>query len=287
MKITGETKIVGVIGYPIAHSLSPILHNAAFKEVELNFAYLPFLVRPRDLGKAIKAMRALNIVGMNITVPFKEKVMSYLDELSPEAKIIGAVNTVYNKKGKLIGYNTDAEGFIKSLTTEGEFNPQGKNVLLMGAGGAAYAISFALVNAGVKKLTITNRTARKTKALLAHLEKTFKDKCELSFLDFSRRNSSKIMSKVDLFINATSVGMSPEDPLLINPDLFAKTTFVYDVVYNRETKLLRAARKRGLSGMGGAGMLIHQGALSFEIWTHQRAPIRTMRRALEEICCAI
>ncbi|MEA3421984.1 MAG: shikimate dehydrogenase [Acidobacteriota bacterium] len=283
MKITGKTKIAGVFGYPITHSLSPILHNAAFDQLGLNFVYLPFLVRPEDLEEAIKAIRALNMVGVNITVPFKEKVITYLDELSPEAKMIGAVNTIYNEKGKLIGCNTDIDGFIRSLTTAGKFNPQGKNVLLMGAGGAGSAISFALIKAGVKKLMITNRTNEKSKALLNHLREIFKNKCKLSFLDFSRRNMPEIMSKVDLFINATSVGMHPEDPLLIDPNLLAKTAFIYDVIYNQETKLLQAARKRGLPGIGGLEMLIYQGALSFEIWTHQRAPIRAMRRALKEI----
>jgi len=221
-------------------------------------------------------------VGVNITIPFKERVIGYLDELSPEAKMIGAVNTIYNEKGRLIGYNTDADGFIKSLTREGGFNPQGKEALVMGAGGVAYAISFALVKAGVRKLTVTNRTNEKSKILLNHLREIFKNKCELSFLDFSLRNSPEIMSKVDLFINATVVGMHPEDPLLIDPDLFAKTVFIYDVIYNRETRLLRTARERGLPFMNGLEMLIHQGALSFEIWTHQKAPIGTMRKALKE-----
>jgi len=282
MKITGETKIVGVVGYPISHSLSPILHNAAFEHSGLNFVYIPLLVRPKDLEAVIKAVRSLNITGVNITVPFKEKVMAHLNEISPEARSIGAVNTVYNEDGRLIGYNTDEEGFIRSLTREGRFDPKGKNILLLGAGGAARAISFALIRAGVRKLTVANRTERRAKNLLGYLRKIFKDKCELYFLEFCRRNSPEVAKEVDLLVNATSIGMHPEDPLPIELELFTKNTFIYDIVYNRETELLREARKRGMPFMGGLEMLISQGALSFEIWTHQKAPIRIMRKALKE-----
>ncbi|MCD6083383.1 shikimate dehydrogenase [Candidatus Aerophobetes bacterium] len=288
MKITGRTKVVGVIGHPISHSLSPIFHNAAFEYLGLDFVYVPFSVRPEELKTALRAVRASNIVGINVTVPFKEKVISYLDELSPEASSIGAVNTISNEDGKLVGYNTDEEGFIRSLTREGKFDPEGKSVLLLGAGGAAYAISFALIKAGIKRLVLTNRTEEKARKLLSHLRKFFKDKCELCFLEFSRRNSPEVMRKVDLFVNATSVGMRPDDPVLIKPHLFPQNTFVYDIVYNRETEILRAAKKRGLSCMGGLDMLIYQGALSFEIWTHQRAPVEIMRKALKEKgCCVI
>ncbi len=285
MKINAKTKIVGLFGYPIHHSFSPIFHNAAFAGLELDFIYLPFSVKPADLKEAVQAIKSLNITGINVTIPHKEKILPYLDEISPEAKMIKAVNTVHNKKGKLIGYNTDGEGFIQSLRKEGKFNPEGKSVFMVGAGGAAYAISFALIRAGVKKFTFTNRIFdfERARVLFKHLKNTFKDRCELSLIDFDKRNSRQILGKVDLFVNATSVGMhSSDDQLLIDLDFFSPDVFIYDVVYNRKTNLLREAEERKLSSLGGLEMLLYQGALSFEIWTHRKAPIETMREALKQ-----
>lgn len=283
MKISGKTKIVGVFGYPVAHSLSPLFQNAAFKALGIDFVYLPFLVKPEDLKMAVKSIKSLNIVGVNVTIPHKKKVLAYLDELSPEAKMMEAVNTIYYRDDKLAGYNTDGKGFISSLTREGEFNPQRKRALVLGAGGAAWAVSFALIEAGVKKLSITNRTKRKAEVLLNHLKEFFRDKCEIMLVDFDKVNSSTVMNNIDLLINATSVGMHPEDPLLINPELLTPHTFVYDVIYNRKTKLLKAAEEKGLPCLGGLGMLIYQGAYSFEIWTHKKAPLKKMKETLKVI----
>ena len=282
MKISGKTKIVGIFGYPVAHSLSPLFQNAAFKALGIDFVYLPFLVKPEDLKIAVKSIKSLNIVGVNVTIPHKKKVLAYLDEVSPEAKMMEAVNTICFRDGKLIGYNTDGKGFISSLTGEGEFNPRGERALVLGAGGAAWAISFALIEAGVRRLSITNRTKRKAEVLLNHLTKFFRDKCEIMLVDFDKVNSSTVMNNIDLLINATSVGMHPEDPLLVNPELLTPHTFVYDVIYNRKTKLLKAAEEKGLPCLGGLGMLIYQGAYSFEIWTHKKAPLKKMRDALKE-----
>lgn len=285
MKINAKTKIVGIFGYPIHHSLSPIFHNAAFAKLGLDFVYLPFSVEPKNLKGAVQAIKCLNIVGINVTIPHKEKILPYLDEISPEAEAIKAVNTVHNKEGRLIGYNTDGEGFIQSLRKEGGFNPEGKNVFMVGAGGVAYAISFALIRAGIKKLTFTNRILdfERARVLFKHLKRTFKDRCQLSLIDFHKRNSKHMLSKVDLFINATCVGMhSSDDQLLIDLDLFSPEVFIYDVVYNRKTNLLKSAEEKRLSSLAGLGMLLYQGALSFEIWTHCKAPIETMREALKQ-----
>jgi len=282
MKISGKTKIVGIFGYPVTHSLSPLFQNAAFKALGLNFVYLPFLVKPEDLKIAVKSIKSLNMVGVNVTIPHKKKVLAYLDELSPEARMMEAVNTIYYRDDKLAGYNTDGKGFISSLTGEGGFNPQRKRALVLGAGGAAWAVSFALIEAGVKKLSITNRTKRKAEVLLEYLKEFFRDKCEIMLVDFDKVNSSTVMNNIDLLINATSVGMHPEDPLLVNPELLTPHTFVYDVIYNRKTKLLKAAEEKGLPCLGGLGMLIYQGAYSFEIWTHKKAPLKKMKDALKE-----
>ena len=282
MKISGKTKIVGIFGYPVTHSLSPLFQNAAFKASGIDFVYFPFLVKPGDLEMAVKSIKSLNMAGVNVTIPHKKKVLAYLDKVSPEAKMVEAVNTICYRDDKLIGYNTDGKGFISSLTGEGGFDPQRKRALVLGAGGAAWAISFALIEAGVRRLSITNRTKRKAEVLLNHLTKFFRDKCEIMLVDFDKVNSSTVMNNIDLLINATSVGMHPEDPLLVNPELLTPHTFVYDVIYNRKTKLLKAAEEKGLPCLGGLGMLIYQGAYSFEIWTHKKAPLKKMRDALKE-----
>lgn len=282
MKIGGKTKIVGIFGYPLAHSLSPHLHNAAFVELELDFVYLPFWIQSKNLGLAAGAIRSLNMVGVNVTIPHKERIMAYLDEVAPDARMMGAVNTVLNRKGKLIGYNTDGQGFIDSLKGEGEFNPKGKRVMLLGSGGAARAVSSVLIQEGVASLTIVNRTQRRGKELVHHLKRIFKNRCAIDFLEFGKRNTEGSFREINLLINATSVGLDPEGDVLINLDLFSPGTFIYDVVYNRKTELLEAAEERGLSCLGGLGMLIHQAALSFEIWTQEKAPIKKMRDTAEK-----
>lgn len=281
-KIDGKTKVTGVFGYPVEHSLSPLFHNAAFARLGLNFVYLPFAVKPGELKMAVKSIRSLNMVGVNVTIPHKEKVLPYLNEISPEAKAIGAVNTIHNKEGKLIGYNTDGDGFIESLKKQGGFDPKNKSVFLLGAGGAAYAISFALIKSGIKKLVLVNRTYSKGKALLEHLREIFQYKCQLSLVEFEERNSSFIMNEIDLLINATSIGMHSGDPLLITPEILPPNIFIYDVVYNRKTPLLKLAEEKKLTSLGGLDMLVYQGALSFEIWTGQKAPVKIMKEALME-----
>lgn len=289
-KIDGKTKIVGLFGYPVEHSLSPLFHNAAFVKLGLNFVYLAFSVKPEELKTAVESIRSLNIVGVNVTIPYKEKVLPYLDQVSPQAKTIGAVNTIHNKEGRLIGYNTDGNGFIESLKKQGGFDPTDKNVFLLGAGGAAYAISFALVKVGVKKIILVNRTYSRGKALLEHLKKIFQNKCQLSLVEFEERNSSFIMSEIDLLINATCIGMHSGDPLLVAPEVLPPNIFIYDIVYNRKTELLKVAEERKLASLGGLDMLVYQGALSFEIWTGRKAPIKAMKEALrkeESLCCVI
>jgi shikimate dehydrogenase len=280
MRISSRTKIVGIFGYPIVHSLSPLFHNAAFSKLGLDFVYLPFAVKPENLEDSVKAIKSLNMVGVNVTIPHKRKVLDYLDEVDHQARMMTSVNTILHQDGRLIGYNTDGEGFLESLTREGGFDPKEKRVIVMGAGGAGSAISFALVKAGVKSITLINRTPEAAKILLERLKENVKAKCEFSLMDFSQKNSPGIMDKVDLFINATSVGMHAGDPLLINPDLFPPHILVYDVVYHRKTELLKEAEKRNLASLGGVGMLIYQGALSFKIWTHRTPPINEMRRVL-------
>jgi len=273
-------RIVGLFGYPIGHSISPVFQNAAFRKLALDFIYLPFSVRPEDLKKAVEGIRVLNMVGVNITIPHKEKVLPHLDKISSEVKEIGAVNTVFNQKRKLIGYNTDVHGFLSSLQEDLGFDPEGKSVFLLGAGGVAYAITYSLIKKKAKKIAVVNKPRHMAESLIKHFKKIAKE-CEFELIDFDQRNNRRLIKDADILINATSVGMSPGDPSLIKAGLLYPGLLVFDVIYNRETALLKLARRRGLRALGGLNMLIHQGAVSFEIWTGKRAPLETMKKAAE------
>lgn len=281
MRITGETKILGIIGYPIEHSFSPIMHNAALKEAGLNYCYLPFQVKPEYLKDAVKALRVLNIIGVNVTIPHKERVMEFLDEIEESAKLVGAVNTIYQKEGKLIGTNTDAPGFLNSLQNFG-FNPEGKRVVILGAGGAAKAVAFSLARAGVYYMCIINRTISKaqdlTKKIAPHIIKGI-----VKATLYNEENIKEEMKTADIIINATSCGMWPkieETPVQSFPDL-KEGTLVYDLIYNPlKTKFLKKAEEKGAKVISGEDMLLQQGAISFQIWTGKPAPQDVMRQAL-------
>ncbi len=279
MLISGKTKIVGIFGYPIEHTLSPLMHNAAFKKLNLDYVYLPFSVEPAELKKAVESLRSLNIIGVNITIPYKEKVMKYLDEIDKDACLIGAVNTIHNINGLLKGYNTDGEGFISSLVNEARLNLDGKKVLLIGAGGVGKAIAIKLAEKGVERIVITDKIIEKARKLVKHVVHTISDCCVYS-LDFNETKVAREISEADILINATPVGMHKNDPYVVNPKLVRKNLFVYDVIYNRNTELLNSAKKIGAKNLGGLGMLLYQGAISFEIWTGKKAPIDTMRKAI-------
>jgi len=277
IRSTKMVKVVGIYGYPIKHSLSPVMHNAAFKALKLDFIYLPFAVKPEDLEIAVKTIRVLGLKGMNVTVPHKEKVMKYLDTLDSSASEVHAVNTISNQNGKLIGYNTDGIGFLKSL--KGKFNSRGKKVVLLGAGGAGKAIADALAKSKVSSLTIIDPNKEKAKETALLVEKMCKVsgvKCKLTV----NGQLSTVNSDVVLLINATPLGMRPNDPLPVNLKYLHKDLFVYDIVYNRETELLKEAKRIGAKTLSGLEMLIYQGAEAFRIWTGREAPIEVMREAV-------
>ena len=279
MKPSSSTKIVGLIGYPVEHSRSPLMHNAAFESLGLDFVYLLFSVRPGYLKEAVMGLRALDIAGANVTIPYKEEVMKYLDEISSEAKFIGAVNTIHNKEGKLIGYNTDGQGFITSLLDEGRVKLESQKVFLIGAGGAGKAIAVKLVERAVERLVIIDKVEEKAKALVKILRENVPD-CPVYTSPNVGEEFAKTVRESTLLINATPVGMNEGDPCVIDPNFLHKGLLVYDVVYNRETPLIEEAKKRGLRVLGGIGMLIYQGAASFEIWTGRKAPVEIMRDRL-------
>ncbi|MDH5661786.1 MAG: shikimate dehydrogenase, partial [Elusimicrobiota bacterium] len=231
--------------------------------------------------EAVTGLRASNVAGANVTIPYKEEVMKYLDEITSEAKFIGAVNTIHNREGKLIGYNTDGQGFITSLLVDGKIKLEGQKVFMMGAGGAGKAIAVKLAERGVERLVITDKIVERAESLVGKLRENIPD-CAVYAVAMSSKEFVETVSESTLLVNATPVGMNEGDPCLIDPNYLHKDLFIYDVVYNRETPLIAEAKKRGIKALGGIGMLLHQGAASFEIWTGQKAPIEVMKNKILE-----
>jgi len=277
MPISGKTRLCGLIGDPVEHTMSPAMHNAAFRELGLDFLYVPFRVKREELGKAIEGMRALNIKGLNVTIPHKVAVLQFLDELDPLAGKIGAVNTIVNDDGLLKGYNTDASGFLQALL-EREIEPEGRNIVILGAGGASRAVSFILADRGAH-LVILNRLLELNWAeeLAGRISQIFSK--EVEALELNRENLIKALGKADILVNTTSVGMSPNiDETPVASDLLRSDVVVFDIVYNPiKTRLLREAEMAGAKTIGGLDMLVWQGALAFEKWTGRKAPVELMR----------
>ena len=276
--ISGKTKLCGIIGDPIEHTMSPVMQNAAFRERGLDYVYAAFRVKPEDLGKAIEGIRALDIKGMNVTIPHKVAVIPFLDKLDPLAEKIDAVNTITNENGVLTGYNTDASGFLQALV-EKEIEPMGKNVVILGAGGASMAISLILADNGAR-LTILNRLLELdwAKELAGRISQLFST--EVKALELNRGNLTAVLGNADILVNATSIGMTPHiDQMPLDSDLLRAELVVFDIVYNPiKTRLVREAEAAGAETISGVEMLVWQGVLAFEKWTGQKAPVELMRR---------
>lgn len=270
----------GIIGNPVHHSLSPAMQNAAFKKFKLPYQYKKIKLNETQLKSFFDQLRQSDKAGINITVPHKENVIPFLDELSPEAKLIGAVNTLQLHHGKLIGYNTDGAGYVQSLLKEKKWSPKNKRITLLGAGGAARGIIVALALAGAKEIYISNRTKEKAKKLAQEFQKKLK-KTRFDFSSLQAESLRKIFKNTDLLINTTPGGMQGNEILPLPLDQLPQKALVSDIVYKpSQTSLLKAAKKLGLKTQGGLGMLLYQGALAFEIWTGRKAPITLMKKAL-------
>lgn len=252
------------------HTLSPAMHNAAFNALGIDYCYIPFLVHPDYLENAVKAIRALNIIGVNVTVPHKENVMPFLDEINEEASFIGAVNTIVNNNGMLKGYNTDGKGFIQLLIESG-ISIDNKDILIIGAGGASRAISYYACQKA-KNLYIYNRTRERAENLVKDLKKICKR--------VSVHESISHIENFHIIINATSVGLKDEDPSPFNTSLLNSEQIICDIVY-KQTRLLKEASQRGCMVIDGSGMLLWQGILAFELWTGKTPPADIMRKALK------
>ena len=284
MNISGKTKICGLIGDPVEHTMSPVMHNAAFEKLGLNYAYLPFRVKPEELPQAVSGLRALNATGFNVTIPHKVAVIPLLDELDPLAEKIGAVNTVVNDNGLLKGYNTDASGFLQALLERG-VEPASKNIVLLGAGGAARAITYILSERNTR-LTILNRREELdwAEAIAANIKKDLGKYIEV--FELLPDHLAAALEPADILVNATSVGMSPASGVSPVPAQLMKSGLVVvDIVYNPvRTKLLQDAAAAGAVIVEGLDMLVWQGAMAFEKWTGQKPPFDLMKEvALNEL----
>jgi shikimate dehydrogenase len=268
-RLDQSTRLTGIFGYPLKHTLSPAMQNAGYAILNLNFVYLAFEVEPSCLKKAIESIRTLNMRGVNITVPYKEISIPYLDKLDPFARKVGSVNTIINENGTLTGYNTDAPGFLRDIS-EKVSNLRNKKALVVGAGGSGRAVTSALAAAKVRQLFIVDEDDGRATRLAAGLPGSE---------TLSKRTWKQKIKEVDILINATPIGMKPGKPI-IEKDFLHKGLFVYDVVYNRKTELLSAADKAGIKSSGGLGMLLHQGTIAFELFTGKTAPIEVMNKAL-------
>lgn len=282
MTITDRTKLVGIIGYPIRHSLSPLMHNAAFEAMGLDYGYIPLEVEPRRIRSAVKAMRLLGFCGFNVTIPHKRRIMAWVDRLTPEARLIGAVNTVEIQRGRWIGHNTDGRGFLQAFAEETGESIAGKRVMILGAGGAARAVAFQWALEGGAAVIIANRSPARAEELVRDLRRP-PVRCSASVLPWTARSLKAGLRQVDIIINATSVGMKPDDPPLLPPNGLRPDHTVCDLIYQPPaTLLLKQAQAAGSKAINGLGMLVCQGALAFEIWTGQRPPIGVMREALRQ-----
>ncbi len=280
MNVSGKTAVYGVIGDPIEHTLSPAMQNAAFSAAGVDAVFLAFKVPAGYAEKAIGGMRALDIRGLNVTMPQKEAVIPFLDEMDETARILDSVNTILNDKGKLRGFSTDGAGAHRALEDAG-VRLQGKKLVLLGAGGAAKAIAYTLAKE-VSELTILNRTPAKTDKIAEAISKKFRKKVTVAPL--KPEAVEKSLYSADILINATSVGMHSREPeslvkrAWLKPDLT-----VLDIVYNPvETRLAKDAKKAGAKVVSGVEMLLNQGAASFEIWTGKQAQVAVMRQAALE-----
>lgn len=269
-----QENLVGIMGWPVSHSLSPKMHNFAFKKLSLNdwrYVFLP--VKPENIKDAIFGLRALGFRGANVTVPHKEAVLPFLN-LSQDAEEIGAVNTIHIIDDKMFGHNTDAFGLVNDFLDHG-IDPKGLDVSILGAGGSAKAIAYGLLSKGAK-LTIFNRTLSKAEAIEKSLSQRF------SSVKAKVLEPGVNSFKADLIINATSLGLINSDQSPCPNATFNKNQVVYDIIYGKKTALLEQAANDGAKTMDGLGMLIHQGALAFKIWTGVDAPVELMKEALEK-----
>lgn len=284
-RITGHTELIGLIATPIRHSISPEMHNSAFRALGLDYAYLAFEVDKEDLQNVITGLKALKVRGFNVSMPYKQGIIPYLDHLSKEAKLIGAINTVVNDHGILTGYNTDGTGLMEALRNNHQ-DPKDKKIIIVGCGGAATAITIQAAIDGAKEIIIYNKKDQYYQNALETAKKVKENTdCQIQVKHLDDLVSLKEdMHHSDIFINATSMGMKPHDNMSYIPssDYFKEDLFVVDIIYNpKETRLLQLAKEANCQTINGIPMLIYQGATAFKLWTGQDMPVDIVRKELQ------
>lgn len=280
MKVKATTEIYGLFGHPVRHSLSPDMHNSAFEALGLDCVYVAFDIDPENIGDAVHAIKVMGLKGINITIPHKQTIIPFLDEVSPDAMLTGAVNTVKNEGGKLSGFNTDVGGFLRAVREDLDFDPEGGTLFLTGAGGAARAVMSAFCMNGGSRVFITDIVSEKANAMRDEFGKNF-EAMTIEALEFEDKNSlGKQLGNSDILVNASPAGMDGVGKLDIPLDMLNDSAVVYDLVYKPvETTLLKTVTSMGFRASGGLSMLLYQGAESFEIWTGMEAPVDVMRKA--------
>jgi shikimate dehydrogenase len=280
--LSGSSGVFGIIGHPVRHSLSPAMQNAALQACGIDGVFVPFDVQPERLGEAITGLRALGVRGVNVTIPHKTCVVPYLDRLDESAEAAGAVNAISNEEGRLVGYNTDGDGLVRSLDEEFAFTPENSTVVIIGAGGAARGAVAAICRAGARRITIANRSRDRAKALVTAMEARYPDTV-LAVAGYGEQ-APPIFQDADLVVNSTSLGMHGEVIAGLDLESFNCNAVVYDMVYAPPVSpLLREAGRLGLRHANGLGMLAAQGELAFRIWTGMLPPPGLMKRVLAGI----
>lgn len=275
--VQGTTRVVGIFGDPVDHSLSPRMHNAAFRALGLDYVYVPLRPTKRSIGAAVESIRSLGLVGVNVTVPFKEDVIRFLDRVSNTARAAGAVNTIVNREGKLLGDNTDVPGFAAALAAAGS-RVRGQRVLLIGAGGAALAVVHALLSGGARDIAVANRTPARAAGLLKRFSRA---KSRVGAVSLDALVDPDFLATRTLVVNSTPVGLHGGDFLAYTPRATPVGCLHFDLAYReRLTPFLRLARAARRPVIDGRHMLLHQGAIAFRLFTGKKPPIDVMARAI-------
>lgn len=280
-EITGRTRLICLLGSPVAHSKSPMMHNEGFRQLGLDFCYLAFETTEETLEKTVEGLKQLNCRGFNLTMPCKNKMAALCDHLSPAAQICGAVNTVVNDGGILTGHTTDGAGFLRSLREAGQ-DFAGKKMVLMGTGGAGTAILVQSALDGFGEIAVFSRMSGPHAGRAINLTETLKTRtsCQISLHDYDSSELRRQIASADFLVNATNIGMAPETDRCLIPDIswLSSKLFVADIIYNpAETKLLKMAKAAGCRTVNGLPMLLYQGAEAFRLWTGQEMPVSIVK----------
>jgi shikimate dehydrogenase len=279
-------KLYGIFGHPLSHTLSPAMHEAAFQKLGIQAHYIVLDLLPASFKKLMRRASRISLSGFNVTVPFKETVIPYLDQVRPEARAIGAVNTVYRQGKRWVGTNTDMEGFLLALMKDGGFRPSGKRAVILGAGGAARAVVYGLARKGVREVLIADCFPEKAQKIAEDMCQLF-PRCVFQAAVAGTPEVKGALQKADVIINATPLGLKPGDPHVVPESWIPKAgrspAFLMDLVYNPAvTPFLKAGKRKGHKTLNGLGMLLYQGARALELWTGRKAPVSVMRQALLE-----